>query len=175
MIKTIYLVRHVHFQVPHPRPEAYITRKASLSVTGLEDIVTLGHEIKALEKYISKIYTSPYLRAIETAELLAKTFIGCPIELDENVTEDKLVLPNEVHLEECYLKFKDCTDKALDNDGPSIIVSHEFPISVFVSKSSGITFEQMVKSKKHLELLKMGECIVAKFSNRKLVSHNIFK
>lgn len=175
MIKTLYLVRHGHFQVPHPRPEAYMTKKSSLSVTGIEDIVSLGHKIKKKEKFIGRIFTSPYLRAIETAELLAKIFQGSVVELSESISEDKLILPNETHLEESYLKFRECADKALDESSPCIIVSHEFPISVFVSKSAGVSFKEMLENKKHLELVKMGECVVCKFNGKKLISYVLLK
>ena len=167
MIKALYFVRHGHY-----RPKEAPTGKYSvLTLTGLEDIVELGQKLQKIDKNIETIYTSPYKRTQETASLLSR-FTHASIVVRDELQEQYSLDAKVAHFKDIYSKVDLVVNEALDNrEGTCIIVSHELPISLYISKASGVTFEEISKDPKHRELLLMGECIHTTFSNKELLHY----
>ncbi|OGC46443.1 hypothetical protein A2V49_02835 [candidate division WWE3 bacterium RBG_19FT_COMBO_34_6] len=166
MIKTIYFVRHGHFQVPHPRPQIDETQQISLSVTGIEEILELAHKLKSLDPEIKNIFTSPYIRTMESAKLFSKVF-GIEVVIRDDLMEDQLGEGEIKHLEEVFKRMKRCIDECLARDGNTIIISHRFPISLFINRQSGLKYEDIVKNKHKLTLLKTAECLKITYTDGK--------
>ncbi len=171
MYRTVYTVRHGHYRIPHPRKNPDGSEPSVLSIMGIESIVTLSHKLRHIDKDIKKIYASPLKRTMETAEILAK-ILRVDVTVRDNIRENYFKDGNLDHLKDVYMKFRECTDEVLDfKDGNSIIVSHKFPMSLFVARASGFSFKEISEDRRHINLVRMGDCLKLEFNNRDLVKY----
>ena len=172
MIKTIYLVRHSHYRIPHPRSlEKGEKGGTVLTIRGIEEVIKLAHKLRHHDRNIKIIYASPYKRTLETADLFTK-ILRTDIVLREGVQENYLGDGNEEHLKKVYFKFKDVVEEALDYpEGHSIVVSHKFPISLFVSRESGLSYKDITADRKHTNLVRMGDCLKLLYNRKAFINY----
>ena len=175
MIKNIYLIRHAHYRIPHPRSVEKGEKGGTvLTIRGVEDVIELAHKLRHEDKNIKMIYTSPYKRTMETAELLTK-ILRTDIALREGAQENYMGDGDDDHLKNVYLKFRNVIEEALDYpDGNSIIVSHRFPISLYVSHETGLSFKDIVLNRDHTNIVKMGDCLKLLFNGKAFISYEKF-
>jgi len=175
MVKTIYLVRHAHYRIPHPRDlEKGEKGGTVLTVRGLEDVIKLAHKLRHQDRNIKIIYTSPYKRTMETADLLTK-ILRTDIVLREGIQENFLGDGKEEHLKNVYFKFKDVVEEALSYpEGHAIIVSHKFPISLLVSRETGVSYKDIAADRKHTNLIKMGDGLKLLYNRKAFIKYEKF-
>jgi broad specificity phosphatase PhoE len=171
MIKTIYLVRHGHYRLPHPKNNPDGSEASVLTVRGIEDIISLSHKIRHLDKEIGIIYASPLKRTQETAQLMSRV-MRVNIETREELKEDFFKEGNVDHLKEVFDRFSLVVDEALEFDsGNAIIVSHKFPISLFIAHSNKYSYQEISQDKRHINLLEMGGCFKVSFNKKELIGY----
>ena len=172
MYRTLYFIRHGHYRIPDPKPDSPKDRRHVLTVMGIEDIIEVAHKIRREDKSIKHLFSSPYKRALESADLISKIFY-LDVKVEENLKEEMLEFGNTQHLKEVYAHFSNTVNQALEEkDGNSIIVSHRMPISLFLSVGSGVSYEDIAADKKHTTLLKMGEGVKVNFNGGKFVDYS---
>jgi broad specificity phosphatase PhoE len=171
MIKTLYLVRHGHYRIPHPKEGSGGNEPKVLTVRGIEDIISLSHKLRHIDKEIGIIYSSPLQRTQETATLLARV-LRVNIETREQIQEDFFKEGNTEHLKEVFDRFNEVINEALDfQEGNAVIVSHKFPISLFVAHSDKYSYEEISEDKRHVNLLKMGACFKITFNKKQFIHY----
>ncbi len=172
MVKTLYLVRHAHYRIPHPRTYQESDLGGTvLTVKGIEDIIALAHKLRHDDRDIKMIYSSPYQRATETAQLLAK-ILRADIEIRDNIQENHVGAGEKDHLKLVYTKFKETIEEALNySEGNCVLVSHRFPISLFISRESGLSYENIGADKEHTSLIKMGGCFKLLFNGADMIKY----
>lgn len=171
MYKVVYFVRHGHYRIPHPKNGRDNTESNVLTVKGIEDIIKLAHKLRHLDKNIGIIYSSPIERTVETAKLLAKTF-RVDIQIREQIKEDYYQEGDVNHLKDVYDKFQEIVDEALDYQyGNAIIVSHKFPISLYIAHSGKFSYEDISNDKRHVNLIDMGRCFKVSFNKKDFVGY----
>ncbi len=175
MIKNLYLIRHAHYRIPHPRDLQKGDRGGTvLTVRGIEDVIELAHKLRHFDKNIFKIYTSPYKRTMETTNLLAK-ILRTDVVLKEDLQENYMGDGNVDHLKDVHAKFKGVVETALEQQaGNCLIVSHRFPISLYISRESGLSYEEIASDRKHINLIKMGECLKLMFNGQAFINYEKF-
>lgn len=175
MIKNLYLVRHAHYRIPHPRTLEKGDRGGTvLTIRGIEDIIELAHKLRHEDKNIKMIYSSPYKRTIETTNLISK-ILRTDIILREGIQENYLGEGKEEHLEQVFASFRKVVEEALDyEDGNCIVVSHKFPISLYVSHENGLSYKEITKNRKHLNLVKMGDCLKLMYNRKSFIKYEKF-
>lgn len=172
MVKTLYLIRHAHYRIPHPRTYQETDLGGTvLTVKGIEDIIALAHKLRHDDRDIKMIYSSPYQRTIETAQLLAK-ILRADIDIRDNIQENHVGAAEENHLKTVYTKFKETVEEALNySEGNCILVSHRFPISLYISKQTGLSYEEIGADKEHTSMIKMGGCYKLLFNGTSMIKH----
>jgi len=175
MVKNIYLVRHAHYRIPHPRALKKGEKGGTvLTVRGIEDIIELAHKLRHEDRNIKMIYASPYKRTLETADLLIK-ILRTDIILREGIQENYLGEGKEDHLKDVYLKFKGVVEEALDYpEGHCVIVSHKLPISLFVSRETGVSYKDIAADRNHINLVKMGDCLKLLYNRKSFIKYEKF-
>ena len=175
MIKILYLVRHGHYRIPHPRALEKGERGGTvLTIRGIEDIIGLAHKLRHEDRNIKQIYSSPYQRTKETADLLAK-ILRNEVVLREKVQENYMGKGEEGHLKEMFSNFKDVVDEALNySEGRCIIVSHKLPISLYVSRELGVAYKEIPSDRKHVNLVKMGDCLKLLYNRKSFIKYEKF-
>ncbi len=175
MVKNIYLVRHAHYRIPHPRKlEKGEKGGTVLTVRGIEDVIELSHKLRHQDRNIKIVYTSPYKRTLETAEIITK-ILRTDIMLREDIQENYLGDGDEEHLKNVHLKFKEVVEEALSYpEGHAIIVSHKFPISLFVSRETGLSYKDITADRKHTNLIKMGDCLKLLYNRKSFIKYEKF-
>lgn len=174
MVKTLYLVRHAHYRIPHPKPGGGSSGRV-LTIEGIEDVINLAHKLKHEDRNIKYIYSSPYQRTKETSQLLAKTLRIEDIQIRDKLQENYIGGGDQEHLKHVFNDFREIVEEALDNtEGNSIIVSHRMPISVYASRESGISYENIAKEKKHYALVKMGDCLKLLYNRKSFIKYEKF-
>lgn len=173
MVKTLYLVRHAHYRIPHPRAD--IVDDYVLTIKGIEDTIDLAHKLRHEDKNIQMIYSSPYQRTRETAGFLAKVLRTEEIQIRDKVQENHMGDGNIDHLKEVYANFKTVVEEALDyTEGNCIIVSHRMPISLYVSKESGHPYQEIIDNTKYNAVLKMGDCLKLLYNRKSFIKYEKF-
>ncbi|MGQ9781508.1 MAG: histidine phosphatase family protein [Nitrososphaeria archaeon] len=127
-----------------------------LTPKGRKQATVVGKELEGIK--IDNIYTSPVLRARETAEIIAE-FIGCTVIIDERLKERNFGDLNNKNVDEIDWKtlllkgkyrnlesWEDMYHRILNfvkerNEDIVVLVSHYDPIRVFVAKSIGLKDE----------------------------------
>ena len=173
MVLTIYFVRHGHYRIPpHTPNNISLGEPHSLTIMGVESIVDLAKKLKKQKDKIWTIYTSPVKRTLETAQILSK-ILSKDIAVRDGLQEQHSAENTIEHYQNIYQQFEDVVYEALlrDDDVTNVIVSHELPISLFLSIKSGVSFEEIVADYSHLELLNMGDCIKAEFNGKDLLKY----
>jgi broad specificity phosphatase PhoE len=171
MVKTIYFVRHGHYKVLPRKKEDNSEIDGPLTLMGIEKIVEVTHKIMEIDDNVQHIYTSPYTRARETANLM-KRILKKPISVREKLHERHVSENTIEHFKKIFAEFELIVKEALATEaGTTIVVSHDLPLSLYISIMTGITYETITQDYSHLDLFKMGECIKADFENGKIVSH----
>lgn len=171
MIKTIYLVRHGHYRIPHPRKNSDGSEPTVLTIRGIEDIITLSHKLRHIDKEIGLIYASPLKRTQETAQLLARA-MRVNIETRDELKEDFFREGNVNHLKEVFDRFNLVVDEALEfEEGNAVIVSHKFPISLFIAHSNKYSYEEISNDKRHVNMLDMGGCFKVTFNKKAFIGY----
>lgn len=145
-----------------------------LTISGIEDVIELAHKLRHQDKKISLVYTSPYKRTMETAQLLAK-ILRTDITLREDVQENYIGDGDEDHLKDVYTRFKNVANEALEYEhGHCLIVSHKFPISLFVSRETGLSYKEISSERKHINLVKMGDCLKLLYNRKSFIKYEKF-
>ncbi len=171
MINILYFVRHGHYKPYFRKATDKSEKDGPLTLQGLEDIVELAHKIKEVDKSINHIYTSPFQRTRETADLLARV-INRYATIRENLHEQHTQNNTREHYEEIYKEFNRVVEEALENnDGNSIIVSHDLPISLYVSLKTGHTYEEIIKNNKLLDILLESDCIKTIYNGKEFIKY----
>lgn len=83
-MKTIYLIRHGHVDNPE---HVFYDEHFPLSETGAKEAAELGRALKAANCEPSRIVSSPYLRARETAHIISSEINGPEVEYDDRLKE----------------------------------------------------------------------------------------
>ena len=172
MVKTLYLVRHAQYRIPHPKTHKKEDVGGTvLTIEGIEDIVKLAHKIRHDDRDIKKIYASPYQRTMETANILAR-ILRAEVEIRNDIQENYTGDGTEEHLKDVYSKFKRVVEEALDySEGNCILVSHMLPISLYVSKETGVSYQELAENKKHTGMIKMGDCYKLLFNRKTFIKY----
>lgn len=174
MVKTLYLIRHAHYRIPHPQHGNKFKGRV-LTVQGIEDIIELAHKLRHEDKNIKYMYSSPYQRTVETSKLLAKVLRTEEIQIRDKIQENNMGSGQETHLRQVFADFKEVVEEALDNtDGNSIIVSHRMPISLYVSRESGISYQEIAENSKYNALVKMGDCLKLLYNRKSFIKYEKF-
>lgn len=161
-LKKLYLVRHGHYK----GMEDENVMDAELSVSGIAETTKLAENL--IYSGIEKIYSSPYLRTIQTAAILARV-LNINYDTDERFKETTHAT-SIVKLEKIYKDFKQGATEILSEHEVALIVSHELPLSLFLSKERGIPYIQMLTDYSHyLRKIETGECLLASFMHGSLV------
>ena len=172
MVKTLYLVRHAHYRIPHPK--TYKEKDLGgtvLTIEGIEDIIKLAHKLRHDDRDIKMVYSSPFQRTTETAQLLAKV-LRTEVEIRDGIQENYIGGGVEDHLKNVYTGFKSVVEEALGySEGNCILVSHRLPISLYISKESGVSYKDIAADKKHSAMIKMGGCYKLLFNRNAFIKY----
>ncbi len=83
--RLIYLIRHGEIDYPCSERTCIGYSSAGLSMQGARDAENIGRWLE--NHHISSIYTSPYRRCINTAQIIAEQMGSVPISIDEDLRE----------------------------------------------------------------------------------------
>lgn len=83
-MKTIYLVRHGHIENPK---DIFYDKDIPLSSVGAKEMIGIAEDIKKTGCTPERIISSPYLRARESAEIIAHVFGTQEVEFDEHLID----------------------------------------------------------------------------------------
>jgi phosphohistidine phosphatase len=138
MLKNIYILRHSD-AVNLNEKGVYTDRDRFLSDEGKEKMVEVAKGIKKLGIDFDKIYTSPYPRARQTAEILAETYkINDKIEDCDLLTPEKS--PNDMidYLVENHTEDSVCLvgHEPLLSEIVSVLISEYPNASIKLKKAS---------------------------------------
>ena len=172
MVKTLYLVRHAHYRIPHPKSHIREDLGGTvLTIEGIENIIKLAHKLRHDDRDIKRIYSSPYQRTLETSKLLARV-LRADIEVRDDIQEQYTGKGTEDHLKEVYTKFKRVVEEALEyTEGNCILVSHMLPISLYVSRESGTPYKEIAENTKHVGMIKMGDCYKLLYNRKDFIKY----
>jgi broad specificity phosphatase PhoE len=121
------------------------------------------------------IYSSPFQRTRETAHLLAKILRTEEIEIRDKIQENSMRDGNTEHLKSVYSNFKTVVEEALSRaEGNCIIVSHRMPISLYVSRESDHSYQEIADNTKYNAVLKMGDCLKVLYNKKSFIKYEKF-
>lgn len=156
--KKIFFVRHGHYIQTKAGQD---NSECELSIKGIEEINRLSKRL--LDEQIEAIYTSPYLRTLQTAHILAK-LLKVKVTTDKRLVQDL----NKNNIKSSFAVHKrmhDAVSDILKLHNNAVVVSHEYPISLYISKERNVTFPQMIADYSHLRLIEQGECLIARYES----------
>ena len=151
-MQTIWLVRHAH-RLDFVQPEWFDTAiypyDPPLSAQGFDRALELATAFSGVE--IERIYTSPFLRTIQTADPLAR-FLQLPMQLEwglcEWLCQDWTTeLPKTTPIDEllqCYPNINDCYQSLLVPCYPETTDALKIRTNNIAQKLSQDNCEQMV-------------------------------
>ena len=152
----LYLIRHAP-AVPLSAEDANeeLDSQRPLSTKGRQQMRRIAKGLKALEISIDQIVTSPYLRARQTAAILAKRF-----ELnDDRLAESALLEPGAdlpQLIQELHEKYAEIQNLALVGHEPSL--SHLLSVLVSGEPSMAIRLRKGSVCRLAVDDLKFGQC-----------------
>lgn len=166
MTSTVYFVRHGHIIMSEGKNNS----DWELSVRGIEEITKLAKRLKKISPVA--IVSSHYLRTLQSAHILGKV-LNLKVHTEKSLHE--VFFKRTVkHAKEVFQDVDEVIKKYIKTLPSFIVVSHEAPISLYLSKESGKSYYEIANDHSNLQLLKMGECIEAIFENGKFVSMKKF-
>lgn len=161
MSKFLYLVRHGKYDSQNYKVPAYDTFPFHLNPSGVSDIETLGNMLNHVSPKISAIYSSPFVRTHETAEILANK-LNLEITLKEGLQETTRDEHMSRDFEAMYQRvsgvIKPLIENMVDNSA-CIIVSHRDPLRIFIHFEKGLDVNSLIKEDSCGEKIPMGSCL----------------
>ena len=155
MKKVIYLVRHGNYDYLHHKIPSHETYDFPLTERGISDMNELGNLISNSADTITSIYTSPFARTTQTSEIIASI-----LSVSVNVNYDLVETTHEEYENKEYEKIFNRVSKTINDlltkEGNFIVVSHRDPLSIYISKLTGKTIEEILKNKKCTHMIPMG-------------------
>jgi len=142
-----------------------------ISLQGIEEMVELAKKLKS--ENIEKIFHSPFVRTTQSAEILSKV-LKVEMISDERFIESSYHEKTLEQFSESYQIYKKGVLEILNKHTKAIIVSHEFPMGLFLSKELGNSLDKIMENHKLTKLLRMGDCIKADFEDYSLKNTEFF-